>query len=89
VKVSVEAMGTPKSAVVRLIAGSDEWKGILDSSENCSVQSKPEHRTWDNGGAPGVDCKFTHVDMTKGGHYATFSEADHGRGTCEMDLERK
>jgi len=89
VKVSVEAMGTPKSAVVRLIAGSDEWKGILDSSENCSVHSKPEHRTWDNGGAPGVDCKFTHVDMTRGGHYATFSEADHGRGTCEMDLERK
>jgi len=27
--------------------------------------------------------------MIKGGHYATFSEADHGRGTCTIDLERK
>jgi len=89
VKVSVEVGGTPESAVLRLIAGDDEWKGTLDSSDNCSVQSKPTHRTWDNGGAPGVDCKFAHVDMTKGGHYATFSEADHGRGTCVIDLERK
>jgi hypothetical protein len=88
-KVSVEAMGTPESAILRLTAGSGEWKGTLDSSDNCSAQSKPVHQTWDNGGAPGVDCKFTHVDMTKGGHYATFSEAEHGRGTCTIDLERK
>jgi hypothetical protein len=88
-KVSVEAMGTPQSAVVRLTAGSDEWTETVDHSDNCSVQSKPSHQSNSHAGAPGVDCKFTHVDMTKGGHYATFAAADNGKGTCEMDLERK
>jgi hypothetical protein len=88
-KVSVEVMGPPESAVLRLIAGSDEWKGTMDSSDNCSVQSKPAHQTWNNAGAPGVDCKFTNVNMIHGGHFATFAEADHGKGTCTIDLERK
>ncbi|HST09878.1 MAG TPA: hypothetical protein VLL05_05850, partial [Terriglobales bacterium] len=89
VKVSVEVMGTPESAIVRLIAGSGDWNGILDASNTCSVLEKPVHRTWDNAGAPGVDCKFTHVNMIHGGHYATFSAADNGKGTCEIELERK
>ncbi len=88
-KVSVEVMGLPESAVLNLIAGSDEWTGTMDSSNNCSVQFKPEHQTWHNAGAPGVNCKFTKVNMIKGGHYATFSEADRGHGTCVIDLERK
>jgi hypothetical protein len=88
-KVSVEVMGPPEAAVLRLSAGSDEWTGTLDSSDNCSIQSKPQHQTWRNAGAPGVNCKFTKINMIKGGHFATFSEADRGHGACTIDLERK
>jgi hypothetical protein len=89
VKVSVEAGGTPESGLLRLIAGSGDWQGTLDSSQTCGAEP-PVHRTWDNAGAPGVDCKFSHVDMINGGHYSTFSSAaDNGHGTCVIDLERK
>lgn len=87
-KVSVEVGGTPESAVLRLGFGSNEWKGTTDSSQTCGLMP-PEHREWDNGSPTAVECKFTKVNMIKGGHYATFSEADYGRGTCTIDLERK
>lgn len=85
--VSVEVGGTPESAVLRLTAGSGEWQGTLDSSQTCGAMP-PVHQTWDNAGAPGVDCKF-HVNMVTGGHYSTFSEPDRGHGTCTIDLQRK
>jgi hypothetical protein len=88
VKVSAEVGGTPESATLRLGAGSGDWNGTMDSSNTCSVQSKPEHRSWNNAGAPGVDCKVT-VNMVTGGHYSSFPEEDHGHGTCIIDLERK
>jgi len=87
-KVSVEVGGTPESAILRLAFGSNEWKGTTDSSQTCGLMP-PVHQEWDNGSPAAVECKFTKVDMIKGGHYATFSEADRGRGTCTIDLERK
>jgi hypothetical protein len=87
-KVSVEVGGTPESAILRLAFGSNEWKGTTDSCQTCGLMP-PVHQEWDNGSPAAVECKFTKVDMIKGGHYATFSEADRGRGTCTIDLERK
>ncbi len=86
-QITVDARGTPESAMVDLYVGSNQWKGTLDSYQTCGAMP-PVHESWDNG-SPTVDCKFTKVDMVKGGHFATFSEADHGRGTCVIDLQRK
>lgn len=88
IKVSVEVGGTPESAVLQLGLGSNEWIWTTDSSQTCGLMP-PTHEEGHNGSPAAVDCKFTKVDMIKGGHYATFSEADHGRGTCTIDLERK
>ena len=87
-KVSVEVGGTPQSGVLRLALGSNDWKGTVDSSQTCG-HMPPVHQTWDHGGPPTGECKFTKIDMVNGGHFATFSEGDHGRGTCTIDLERK
>jgi hypothetical protein len=50
-KVSVEAGGTPESAVLRLFFGSNEWKWTTDSSQTCGLMP-PKHEEGSNVARP-------------------------------------
>ncbi|GAC1633612.1 MAG: hypothetical protein NVS9B14_08610 [Candidatus Acidiferrum sp.] len=62
--------------------------GVTDHTDTFGSKPNINHSEWDNGGG-GVTCKFTGVNLHKGGAYSSFVEADQGFGTCKIELTPK
>jgi len=69
---------------IRLDIGGQNLHGVMQHTSTFG-QGGTEHSEWD-GGQADTTCKFTNVNLRKGGTYSSFSEGEGGYGTCKIVL---
>ena len=88
VEVYAQLGGSGSVGWVQLGMGGQTMHGITDHTDTFGSKPNIIHNEWDNGGG-GVTCKFTNVNLRKGGTYSSFVESDEGFGTCKIELTPK
>lgn len=88
VEVYAQLGGAGSVGWVQLGMGGQTMHGVTDHTDTFGSKPNIIHSEWDNGGG-GVTCKFTNVNLHKGGAYSSFVESDEGSGTCKIELTPK
>jgi len=88
VEVYAQLGGTGSIGWVQLGMGGQTMHGVTEHTDTFGSKPNIIHNEWDNGGG-GVTCKFTNVNLQKGGTYSSFVESDEGFGTCKIELTPK
>jgi hypothetical protein len=88
VEVYAQLGGSGSVGWVQLSMGGQTMHGTTDHTDTFGSKPNISHSEWDNGGG-GVTCKFTGVNLQKGGTYSSFVESDNGFGTCKIELTPK
>lgn len=88
VEVYAQLGGSGSVGWVQLGMGGQTMHGVTDHTDTFGSKPNISHSEWDNGGG-GVTCKFTGVNLHKGGTYSSFVESDEGYGTCKIELTPK
>lgn len=88
VEVHAQLGGSGSVGWVQLGMGGQTMHGITDHTDTFGSKPNINHSEWNNGGG-GVTCKFTGVNLQKGGTYSSFVESDEGFGTCKIELTPK